>query len=118
MSADSPSRLDHEVETFPAYEGRMHYIEGYTPVSLGAPHSSLERASTWTGMGMVLGGLIGVGMLLYGLATFLWGGDSYSEWFMIVGAAVAVVIMGTGFFLIHRGRRHYKKYRRETGRRH
>ncbi|MGD7003084.1 hypothetical protein [Corynebacterium halotolerans] len=118
MSADSSPTPKHEVETFPAYEGRMHYIEGYTPVSLGAPHSSLERTATWAGMGFLLVGLVGIGMVLYGLATSLWGGDENSNFFMIAGAIVAVVICGGGLILINRGRQHYKKYRRETGRSH
>lgn len=116
MSADSPSHHDQKVESFPAYEGRMHYLEGYTPVSLGAPHSSLERTSTWAGMGFVLVGLVGVGMVLFGLATSLWSDGENSQFFMIAGAIIAVVVIGGGLFLINRGRRHYKKYRKETGR--
>lgn len=118
MSADSPSHPHQEVETFPAYEGRMHYIDGYTPVSLGAPHSSLEKTATWAGMGFVLVGLVGIGMVIYGLATSIWNTSENSNFFMIAGAIVALVITGGGFALIAVGRREYLKYRKETGRTH
>lgn len=119
MSADSPAKPEPEAESFPAYEGRMNYIEGYTPVSLGAPHSSLERSSTWIGMGVVLISLIGVGIFLFGLATDIWiPSENNSTLYMIAGPIFAVILAVVGFGLIARGRRHYKKYRRETGRDH
>lgn len=34
------------------------YIDGYDPVSLYAPHSSLQRTSTWIGMGLILSPLL------------------------------------------------------------
>ena len=59
MSANNFAMADQASESFPNYESKIHdhYIEGYEPVSLGAPHSSLERTSTWVGMGLVLAAL-------------------------------------------------------------
>lgn len=47
---------DFAAETYPSYSQELHhsYIEGYNPVSLAAPHSSLLRNSTWIGMGLLL----------------------------------------------------------------
>ncbi|MGP6174774.1 hypothetical protein [Corynebacterium sp. A21] len=115
MSAHSHA-ANQEVQDFPDYQGRLHYIDGYLPASLNAPHSSLERSSTWIGMGLVLVCLFGFGMLIYGGATQLWGGDDYPQFFMISGAILGVVGVGTGFVLISRGRAGYKKYVKTTGR--
>ena len=117
MSAHSPANIQ-DPQDFPAYDGRLTYIDGYTPVSLGAPHSSLERSATWIGMGIVLVSLAGFGALIYGAATHLWGGDDHSMGFMIGGAIAGVVGMVIGFVLINIGRRSYKKYVKETGRLH
>ncbi|MBZ8177607.1 hypothetical protein GP475_01785 [Corynebacterium poyangense] len=103
-------------ESFPAYEGRMHYIEGYVPSSLAAPHSSLERSSTWMGMGLVLTSLAGFGTLVFGLASLLWNPLQAGLFFTILGAVIAVVCLVGGFGLIHFGRRNYRRYVAETGR--
>lgn len=117
MSAHSPANIQ-EPQDFPAYDGRLNYIDGYTPVSLGAPHSSLERSATWIGMGLVLVSLAGFGALIYGAATQIWGGDDHSQNFMIYGAILGVIGVAIGFVLVNIGRRGYKKYVKETGRLH
>lgn len=116
MSAHSHA-ANQEVQDFPDYQGRLHYIDGYLPASLNAPHSSLERTSTWVGMGLVLVCLIGFGALIYGAATQLWGGEDNPQLFMIGGAVFGVVGVGIGFLLIAKGRSGYKKYVKSTGRR-
>ncbi len=122
MSANNFAVADRDSESFPDYGAKIHdhYIEGYEPVSLGAPHSSLERTSTWVGMGLVLVGLAGVGLLIFGFATSLYGTGSATEqdptMYMIIGAITAVVIEVIGFALIYRGRRYYRAYVKETGR--
>ena len=51
MSDLNPAVADHHSETYPEFSGKIQdsYIEGYDPVSYGAPHSSLLRTSTWVG---------------------------------------------------------------------
>ena len=101
---------------YPVYEGRMHYIDGYDPVSLYAPHSSLQRTSTWLGMGFLLASLAGLNWLVFGAASGTVGSQENASTYMIIGAVLAVVFIGLGAFLIHRGRRFYRAYREETGR--
>ncbi len=96
---------------------RMNYIDGYTPVSYVAPHSSLERASTWTGMGLLLSALAGVGAVLFGLAANSVGTQT-ENWmtYIIIGAVFAVVLGVAGSLLIMKGRAPYHRYVKETGR--
>ena len=123
MASNNFAVADQASESFPDYAPKLHdsYIEGYEPNSLSAPHSSLERASTWIGMGLVLTSLAGFGIMIWMAATLLWGqGVATAEWnttlFMIIGAVTAVVLLGLGFGLIHRGRRFYREYVATTGR--
>ncbi|MCF4005795.1 hypothetical protein L1O03_01200 [Corynebacterium uropygiale] len=102
-------------ESFPAYEGRMHYVEGYHPSSLSAPHSSLQRSSTWIGMGFVLASLAGFGILVFGVASVLWNPNQAGMFFLVLGAILAVAFLVIGFGLIHYGRRYYRSYVKETG---
>ncbi|WP_257162053.1 hypothetical protein [Corynebacterium cystitidis] len=121
MSAQN-SVSDIKAESFPEYSGgRLHdsYIDGYDPVSLVAPHSSLIRTSTWLGAGLVMAGIAATGILIYGVATSIWGvgsADDYSQPLIIIGAIVAAVFYIAGFGLIWYGRRYYRQYREETGR--
>jgi len=123
MASKNFAVADQASESFPDYAPNLHdsYIEGYEPNSLSAPHSSLERASTWIGMGLVLTSLAGFGIMIWMAATLIWGqGVATAEWnttlFMIIGAVTAVVLLGIGFGLIHRGRRFYREYVATTGR--
>lgn len=56
MSDNTHAVADYASETYPEFSGKIQdtYIEGYDPVSFGAPHSSLLRTSTWVGMGLIL----------------------------------------------------------------
>lgn len=92
------------------------YIDGYDPVSLYAPHSSLQRTSTWIGMGLILFALAGLGTLTFAFAANTVGTQEDWQLYAIIGAVLTVVALIGGFGLIHRGRRHYRKYRSETGR--
>jgi len=123
MASKNFAVADQASESFPDYAPKLHdsYIEGYEPNSLSAPHSSLERASTWIGMGLVLTSLAGFGIMIWMAATLLWGqGVATAEWnttlFMIIGAVLAVALLVLGFGLIHRGRRFYREYVAATGR--
>ena len=62
---------DFAAETYPSYSQELHhsYIEGYNPVSLAAPHSSLLRNSTWIGMGLLLGFFPFAGTRSWGIST-------------------------------------------------
>ncbi len=83
------------------------------------PHSSLIRTSTWLGAGLVMAGIAATGILIYGVATSIWGvgsADDYSQPLIIIGAIVAAVFYIAGFGLIWYGRRYYRQYREETGR--
>lgn len=123
MASNNFAVADQASESFPDYAPKLHdsYIDGYEPNSLTAPHSSLERSSTWIGMGLVLTSLAGFGIMIWMAATLLWGqGVATAEWnttlFMIIGAVTAVVLLVLGFGLIHRGRRFYREYVATTGR--
>lgn len=124
MSSNNHAVADQASESFPNYAPKIHeaYIEGYDPVSLGAHHSSLERSSTWIGMGLILTSLAGIGILIWVAANYLWGrGVAPAEYnlmmFFWIGLAIAVVLLVGGFGLIWRGRRFYREYRDTTGRR-
>lgn len=123
MASNNFAVADQASESFPDYAPKLHdsYIDGYEPNSLTAPHSSLERSSTWIGMGLVLTSLAGFGIMIWMAATLIWGqGVATAEWnttlFMIIGAVTAVVLLVLGFGLIHRGRRFYREYVATTGR--
>ena len=113
---------DITAESFPEYGQTIHagYVDGYDPVSLGAPHSSLVRNTTWIGMGVLLASLAGMGTLIYGAAMTVWGNgtaEDITNPVLIVGAVVTAVTVILSIVLITIGRRSYKAYRKETGRR-
>ena len=59
--SDAHAATQREEQTFRVFEGEPHYIDGYTPSSLDSQHSSLQRSSTWLGMGFILTSLAGLG---------------------------------------------------------
>ena len=59
--SDAHAATQREEQTFRVFEGEPHYIDGYTPSSLDSQHSSLQRISTWLGMGIILTSLAGLG---------------------------------------------------------
>ncbi|MCP1388013.1 hypothetical protein M5J20_07390 [Corynebacterium sp. TA-R-1] len=113
---------DISSESFPEYQSSIHdsYIEGYDPVSLAAPHSSLSRYATWVAMGFILATLFGLGILVWGLGAHFvgWGAQSQdaSNILMILGAAEMVVCIVAAAILLAVGRKDYKNYRKTTGR--
>ncbi len=115
MNAMSSASNANKAKTTPE---RMHYIQGYVPVSYSAPHSSLERSSTWIGMGLLLASLAGFGAVLMGLAA--WSVGSREDWmtYVWIGAVFGIVGMAAGVLLVMRGRSGYKEYSKETGRSH
>lgn len=110
-------------ESYRTYEGRIDdtYIEGYDPVSLGAPHSSLAHTQTWIAMGLILSTLFGIGLAVWGAGAMVYGFGSQThdlaERLLILGIAEAVITAVLGAVLIISGRKDYKAYRRRTGRR-
>ena len=98
---------------------RLNYIDGYTPVSYTAPHSSLERGTTWTGMGLLLVSLAGLGAVLFGLGANSVGTQT-ENWLLytVIGAVFFVITGVIGSVLIWKGRAPYRKYLKETGREH
>ena len=102
--------------SYPVFEGRPQYIDGYDPVNLVAPHSSLLRTSTWVGMGLVLTSLAGFGMIIFGFVTLNSGVQEQASLYLTLGIVIAAVCLIAGFGLIHYGRRYYRQYRAETGR--
>lgn len=95
---------------------RMHYIKGYVPVSYNAPHSSLERSSTWLGMGALLAALAGVGIILFALGSRAMEAQENWMTYLWIGVIVAAVLTVGGSVLIRKGRSGYRKYAAETGR--
>lgn len=124
MASNNFAVADQASESFPDYAPKLHdsYIDGYEPNSLSAPHSSLERASTWIGMGLLLGpALAGVGIMIWIAATWVWGPGVSPAGYNLpvlfgIGVAAAVGFAVAGFGLIHRGRRYYREYVATTGR--
>lgn len=110
-------------ESYRTYEGRIDdtYIEGYDPVSLGAPHSSLAHTQTWIAMGLILSTLFGIGLAVWGAGAMVYGFGSQThdlaERLLILGIAEAVITAVLGAVLIISGRKDYKAYRKRTGRR-
>ena len=112
---------DISVESFPEYGTAVQdgYIDGYDPVSLSAPHSSLVKHITWVGMALIMASLAGFGTLIYGAATAIWGhgaSDDISQTLMIAGGIIAAVTAVGGFIAIRAGRSGYRNYRKDTGR--
>ena len=107
MSDNTHAVADYTSETYPEFSGKIQdtYIEGYDPVSFGAPHSSLLRTSTWVGMGLILS------CLPLGTA-----GEGDYTLTMIIGIIALVIVAIAAVGTVHYGRRYYRKYRKETGR--
>lgn len=119
-SSDQVTSANVRRETFPTYEGGLHYIQGYDPVSYSAPHSSLLKYSSWLGAGFVLAALLPLGMIVWGAAMGVFEtGSAADHWelYLIIGVVATVVFFVAGFSLIWFARRHYRQYRAETGRR-
>ncbi|MDU0479067.1 hypothetical protein QVA66_07420 [Staphylococcus chromogenes] len=110
--------IKREYQEFPVYEGTLeaNYVDGYTPVSYEAPHSSLVRTSTWVGMGLVLSSLAGFGTLLFGLAANTVGSQSNWDVYAIIGAVLGAVLLIAGFGAIFMGRSNLRAWRARTGR--
>ncbi|MBP3089348.1 hypothetical protein EML15_09370 [Corynebacterium sp. sy017] len=104
--------------SYPVFADRPHYIDGYDPSSLYAPHSSLRRFATWAGMGLILTSLIGMGTLVYGLAIPSEYSAESGRWvfFAVFGGILTLACLVGGFGAIHYGRSKYRQYRAETGR--
>ncbi len=121
--SDNHAVADFKNETYPEFSYKIQdtYIEGYEPVSLAAPHSSLLRVETWVGMGLILASLPAFGILIWGISSgMFWGGSSsegsQSQITTYIGIAMVVAIIILGVASIYYGRRFYRQYRRETGR--
>ena len=122
MSDNTHAVADYTSETYPEFSGKIQdtYIEGYDPVSFGAPHSSFLRTSTWVGMGLILSCLPAAGILIWGLGV--WdtplgtAGEGDYTLTTIIGIIALAVVAIAAFSTVHYGRRYYRKYRKETGR--
>lgn len=77
----STAVADIRNESYPEYVGRIDdtYIDGYDPVSLSAPHSSLTRNSTWVAMGLILSTLFGIGLAVWGAGAMVYGFGSQTH---------------------------------------
>ena len=122
MSANNHLAVsDFASETYPNYESRLEdaYIDGYDPVSLGAPHSSLNRTSTWVGMGAMIAVLAGFGLAIFGAAQQVWGSGSVDRdpmVLIIIGLVVGIGGVAIAAGLIRYGRRYSREYKERTGR--
>lgn len=121
--SDNHAVADYLEETYPDFSYKIQdgYIEGYDPVSFGAPHSSLLRASTWIGMGLIMGILPAAGVAIWGLSSgMFWGGSSsegnQAQITLYIGIAATIIVSVAAVALVHFGRRFYRQYRQETGR--
>ncbi|WKD62094.1 hypothetical protein CCICO_10475 [Corynebacterium ciconiae DSM 44920] len=93
-----------------------NYIEGYDPVSLEAPHSSLLKGSTWWGMGFILSSIAFSGIILFGLAAGSVDSQPEAHTYTIVGVIATAAVLLFGIALVVYGRRDYKAYVKRTGR--
>ncbi|MEX3504113.1 hypothetical protein [Corynebacterium sp. LK2510] len=121
MAYSHDSVADVRNESFPNYEARIEdaYIEGYDPVSLGAPHSSLQTRTLWFGMGFILSALFGIGLAVWGLGARIWGTgtqENLGDRLLFLGLAEVAITLILGFVCIAIARRGYKEYRERTGR--
>lgn len=121
MANTHESVADIRSESFPDYQQRIEdaYIEGYDPVSLGAPHSSLNTHSMWIAMGLILASLFGVGLSVWGAAASIWGMGSETnigQRLLTLGLIEVAVTAVAAFVLMRIGRREFKEYRTRTGR--
>ena len=121
MAFSNDSVADIRTESFPDYEARIEdaYIEGYDPVSLGAPHSSLHTRKLWIGLGLILGALFGIGLAVWGGAAHIWGTGSQvdlSNRLLVLGLIEVAATLILGTVLISSARGGYKEYRTRTGR--
>lgn len=97
----------------------LGYLDGFVPSTFDAPHSSLQRSSTWIGMGLILVSLAGFGIAIYGFAV---NADTYAivkdtgVTIGIVGLIIGVVLAIAGATSIHIGRKGYREYTKATGR--
>ncbi len=121
--SDNQAVADFNNETYPEFSYKIQdgYIEGYDPVSYAAPHSSLLRAETWVGMGLVLSILPALGTIVWGISSgMFWGGSSsvgdQPTVTLIIGVVALAVIGIASIAAIIFGRRFYRQYRAETGR--
>ena len=123
MSAQNPAVADFRSETYPKFSGKIQdtYIEGYVPSSLSAPHSSLQRTSTWLGMGLLMGTVPPAGILIWALGVMTEPAGLQSaqqhQTLLWIGIVATVIVGVVASFLIWYGRRYYRQYRAETGRR-
>lgn len=122
MSAHDHAVADFRSETYPEFSGKIQdsYIEGYEPVSLSAPHSSLLRSSTWVGMGLLVAVLPPMGLIIWALGVFtvpdgLQTAEQHNM-LLIIGIVATVIVGVVATYLIWFGRRYYRQYRKETGR--
>lgn len=109
-------------ESYPEYGHTIQdgYVDGYDPVSLSAPHSSLVQTSTWVAMALILASLAGFGTLIYGAGTSLWGhgaSPNITSTVLLVGAVFTAVTIIGAVIALSMGRKNYKAYRKQTGRR-
>lgn len=91
------------------------YVDGYRPISLAAPHSSLLKTSTWVGMGLILASLAGIGSMVFAAAG---GAPTMNSTVMTVAIIITVVLVVSGFGLVFYGRRDWKKFSKATGYKH
>ncbi|AWB83265.1 hypothetical protein [Corynebacterium liangguodongii] len=121
MAHTHESVADIRSESFPQYQQSIEdsYIDGYEPVSLSAPHSSLNTHAMWVAMGLILAALFGIGLSVWGAGALVVGMGSEPN----IGAKlltlglieVAVTLIGAAV-LMTIGRRNYRAYRKRTGR--
>lgn len=106
------------LQDFRVYEGAIeeNYVEGYTPVSYEAPHSSLHRSATWIGMGLVLASLAGFGILIFALGAHSVGTQDNWDLYALIGGVIAAVCLVGGFGGIFMGRSNLRAWRARTGR--
>ncbi|SDS57269.1 hypothetical protein [Corynebacterium timonense] len=121
MANSNQSVADIRNESFPDYVARIEdsYIEGYDPVSLGAPHSSLHTRKLWVGMGFILAALFGIGLAVWGVGAHLYGTGTQADYgtkLLILGLGEVAITLVIGFGLIFAGRKGYREYRERTGR--
>ena len=91
------------------------YVDGYRPISLAAPHSSLLKTSTWVGLGLILASLAGIGSMVFAAAG---GAPTMNSTVMTVAIIITVVLVVSGFGLVFYGRRDWKKFSKATGYKH
>ncbi|MGP9722617.1 hypothetical protein ACT3SZ_01195 [Corynebacterium sp. AOP40-9SA-29] len=108
--------MSADLDTKGKFSASPDYLDGYVPSSWDAPHSSLQRATTWLSMALLMLGVSLMGVGIFGFAAASVDAQENGVMIGIVGWIIGFVLLIASFIGIHIGRTGTRNYRKETGR--